>query len=47
LGEHPELPGAVAGRGSHLAAHNLALVLDGTGRPEEAQALRQRFALAA
>ncbi|WP_271009974.1 glycosyltransferase [Paucibacter sp. B51] len=47
IGERPELSGAVAGRGSHLAAHNLALVLDGTGRPDEAQALRQRFALAA
>ena len=47
IGERPDLSGAVAGRGSHLAAHNLALVLDGTGRPEEAQALRQRFALAA
>jgi hypothetical protein len=47
IGERPELSGAVAGRGSHLAAHNLALVLDGTGRPDEAQALRQRFDLAA
>jgi glycosyltransferase involved in cell wall biosynthesis len=40
LGERPDLPGAVAGRGSHLAAHNLAVVLDGTGRAAEAQALR-------
>lgn len=40
LGERPDLPGAVAGRGSHWAAHNLALVLDGTGRADEAQALR-------
>jgi len=45
LGEHPELPGAVLGRGGALAAYNLALVLEGTGRPQEAQALRQRFAL--
>ncbi len=45
IGERPDLSGAVAGRGSHLAAHNLALVLDGTDRPEEARALRQRFAL--
>ncbi len=41
LGERPDLPGAVAGRGSHLAAHNLAVVLDGTGRSDEAQAVRQ------
>lgn len=40
LGERPDLPGAVSGRGSHLAAHNLALVLEGTGRADEAQALR-------
>lgn len=40
LGERPEQSGAVAGRGSHLAAHNLALVLDGTGRDAEAAALR-------
>jgi len=40
LGERPDLPGAVAGRGSHWAAHNLALVLEGTGRAEEAAALR-------
>jgi len=40
LGERPEQPGAVAGRGSFLAAHNLAVVLDGTGRAQEAAALR-------
>lgn len=40
LGERAERPGAVAGRGSHLAAHNLALVLEGTGREAEAVALR-------
>jgi len=40
LGEHPEQPGAVAGRGSWLAAHNLAVVLDGTGRADEAAAVR-------
>ncbi|SEL45610.1 Glycosyl transferase family 2 [Roseateles sp. YR242] len=43
LGERPDQPGAVAGRGSHLAAFNLALVLDGTGRADEARALRQQF----
>jgi len=40
LGERPDQPGAVAGRGSWLAAHNLGLVLEGTGRADEAQALR-------
>ncbi len=44
LGERPELSGAVAGRGSYLAAHNLALVLDGTGREQEAMELRRAFA---
>jgi glycosyltransferase involved in cell wall biosynthesis len=44
IGERPELEGAVAGRGSHLAAHNLALLLDGTGRSAEACALRTRAA---
>lgn len=42
LGERPDQPAAVAGRGSFLAAHNLALVLEGTGRAEEAQALREQ-----
>jgi len=46
LGERPDLPGAVVGRGSNLAAHNLALVLHGTGREAEAQALRQAYGLA-
>lgn len=40
LGERPGQAGAVAGRGSFLAAHNLAVVLDGTDRPAEAAALR-------
>lgn len=40
LGERPDLSGTVAGRGSYLAAHNLALVLDMTGRADEARALR-------
>ncbi|MDI4633790.1 glycosyltransferase family 2 protein [Pelomonas sp. V22] len=46
LGERPDLPGAVAGRGSRLAAHNLALLLEGTGRAVEAQQLRADFGLA-
>jgi hypothetical protein len=42
IGEQPALPGAVAGRGSWLAAHNLALVYEGTGRGAQAGALRRR-----
>ncbi len=42
IGEQPGLPGAVAGRGSFLAAHNLALVYEGTGRVAEAAAVRGR-----
>lgn len=45
IGERPEQCGSVAGRGSHLAAHNLALVLEGTGRAEEAAAMRQAYAV--
>jgi len=44
LGERPDLPGAVVGRGSVLAAHNLSLVLEATGRATEALALRQAYA---
>jgi len=40
IGERPEQAGAVAGRGSFLAAHNLAVVLEGTGRTAEGAALR-------
>lgn len=47
LGERPELPGAVAGRGSHLAAYNLALLMEATGREGEAQALRQAYPMPA
>jgi len=43
LGERPDRPGAVAGRGSFLAAHNLALVLDGTDREAEVAALRTAY----
>jgi glycosyltransferase involved in cell wall biosynthesis len=45
LGERPEQPGSVPGRGGHLAAFNLALVLEGTGRGAEAAELRRRFGL--
>jgi len=41
IGERPDLPDTVPGRGSRLAAHNLALVLDATGRSDEAAALRR------
>ena len=46
IGERPDQTGAVQGRGSHLAAFNLALVLEGTGRTEEAQSLRGKYGLA-
>jgi glycosyltransferase involved in cell wall biosynthesis len=47
LGERPDLPGAVAGRGSHWAAHNLALVWEHTGRLAQAQVLRSEYPLPA
>jgi glycosyltransferase involved in cell wall biosynthesis len=31
IGERPDLDGAVAGRGGHMAAHNLAVVYEGLG----------------
>lgn len=40
IGERPDLLQSVPGRGSWSAAHNLALVLAGTGRAAEAEALR-------
>lgn len=43
IGERPDLPETVPGRGSWAAAHNLALVLEGTGRGAEASALRATF----
>ena len=45
IGERPDQQGAVLGRGSRLAAFNLALVLEGTGRVNEATELRRRFGL--
>lgn len=41
LGEHPEHEGAVRGRGSHLAAGNLALLYDLVGRPDDAAHCRR------
>jgi tetratricopeptide (TPR) repeat protein len=40
IGERPDLEGAVAGRGSHLAAHNLAVLYDGLGRADDAARCR-------
>jgi len=37
IGEQPALSGAVAGRGSFLAAQNLAVLYENTGRRQEAQ----------
>lgn len=39
IGEQPQQTGAVAGRGSHLAAYNLSLLLQSTGREGEAARL--------
>ncbi len=44
LGERPDLPDSVRGRGSWLAAHNLAVLHEGLGRVEQAQAWRGRAA---
>ncbi|TAL22425.1 MAG: glycosyltransferase family 2 protein [Aquabacterium sp.] len=41
IGERPELEGAVAGRGSTLAAHNLALLYDSLGQGDKASAYRR------
>jgi len=41
IGERPDLEGAVAGRGSHLAAHNLALLYESLGRAEDAAECRR------
>ena len=41
IGERPDLEGSVAGRGSVLAARNLAVLYEGTGQAIKAQALRQ------
>lgn len=42
IGERPELADTVRGRGSYLAAHNLAVLHESLGRTAEAQAWRQR-----
>jgi glycosyltransferase involved in cell wall biosynthesis len=40
IGERPELDGAVAGRGGHMAAHNLAVFYETLGRQEQAAEYR-------
>jgi glycosyltransferase involved in cell wall biosynthesis len=40
IGEQPALDGAVPGRGSHLAAHNLAVFYETLGRADEAARYR-------
>jgi glycosyltransferase involved in cell wall biosynthesis len=40
IGERPELDGAVAGRGGHMAAHNLAVIYETLGQPELAARYR-------
>jgi len=42
IGERPELPDSVHGRGSFLAAHNLAVLYAGLRRPDDAQRWRAR-----
>ena len=42
IGERPDLEGAVLGRGSFLAAANLAVLYDGVGRTDAAQRCRER-----
>ena len=45
IGERPGTTGSVAGRGSHLAAHNLALVCEVLGATHEASTLRRRYGI--
>jgi len=45
IGEHPEVNRAVAGRGSHLAAHNLGLLYEVSGRDEDARLIREQYGL--
>ncbi len=42
IGERPELPDSVHGRGSFLAAHNLAVLYAGLRRPDDARLWRAR-----
>jgi glycosyltransferase involved in cell wall biosynthesis len=40
IGERPDLDGAVAGRGGHMAAHNLAVFYETLGRADQAEQYR-------
>jgi tetratricopeptide (TPR) repeat protein len=40
IGERPDLDGAVSGRGSHMAAHNLAVIYEALGQAELANRYR-------
>jgi tetratricopeptide (TPR) repeat protein len=42
LGDTPDLEGAVHGRGSHLAAHNLVVFYNSLGQPDKAALYRAR-----
>jgi glycosyltransferase involved in cell wall biosynthesis len=42
IGENPALPDTVQGRGSFLAAHNLAALFDGLGNAAQARAWREQ-----
>jgi glycosyltransferase involved in cell wall biosynthesis len=44
IGENPHLPDTVRGRGSFLAAHNLAVLFDGLGDAAQARAWREQSA---
>jgi tetratricopeptide (TPR) repeat protein len=44
IGENPALPDTVLGRGSFLAAHNLAVLCEGLGDPVQARAWREQAA---
>lgn len=43
IGETPNVGRSVAGRGSHLAAHNLALLYEFSGQLDKAREVRERF----
>lgn len=44
IGDRPDLSDSVAGRGSYLAAQNLAVLYENTGRPAEAEMFRRKAA---
>jgi glycosyltransferase involved in cell wall biosynthesis len=45
IGERPDLSESVAGRGSYLAAQNLAVLYENTGRPAQAAEYREKARL--